>query len=469
MSKNTPKITTTAGFDGRKLRTQIAMPDMPQPQRTLAEIEAMIADLADDDELPADLKADARAHFAIVAQQLIDQHPGMTVGEIRDLQRLADPDAGFVPTNGALRVSYQAIGRLHEWETRPGGIFPETDLRRYGVQGTMGITGENAMRVWHSVRDRAKGTDHGLRQAGDILPDVFIAVMCLIHERPQQLDLFGPGRPYVQLQRLMPMLGLVKHDRKYNITDLEKVRDAVRAIADISVRGVQTKWLAGASSPVMIPFEDTIWTISGTVPDGISSEAELQAFLRRHGDLSDPADRWPITKVAGWKLSVIDAMMPDPNERPQMARTMRAIMAYPPVHGRFKRRLGYSLSCEFRLRYREQNWDQPYTVRNVIDDAALSVDAHNPKRTYRLFHEALRDLQDDRVIGDVRYVKPPRRSRPFDPGYDTGTRGWTDVWLDAQIVIMPAPDIEAAYRASLASSVPAAIPAGTKKQRKRSR
>jgi hypothetical protein len=133
---------------------------------------------------------------------------------------------------------------------------------------------------------------------------------------------------------------------------------------------------------------------------------------------------------------------------------MRALMSYPPVHGRFRRRLGYSLSCEFRIRYRTQNWAQPYTVRDVLEDAALAVDTKDPRRTYKAFHEALEQLQKDGIIGAVRYIRPPRGRRPFDPGYNTGRKGWLETWLSARIVIMPPADVEAAYRDALAASTP---------------
>lgn len=356
-----------------------------------------------------------------------------------------DGGRGFLPSNGLYRAINQGLGRFSEWKIQSGDL-PEHQLpAKYGVRGHLSIAGDNALRIWEGIRTKAKQA----KQQGDILPDVYIVTVATIHEHRGRLDLFGNGQPYISLEAIMPNLGFRKSDRKYDTEDIEKVIHAYRAIGDIRVRGQRTAYVEG-SKPVTVPFEGPIWQIMDTIPK-TRTQRELEAFLgREKGEFTDDGgDGIPPQSVAGWTLALGAGMLTGEDEIAQEARVMRALMSYPPVHGRFKRRLGFSLSCEFRLRYREQNWKQPYIVRDVLEDASLTVDTRNPGRTYKLFHEALETLQEDRIIGEVRYIKPPRPRRPFDPGYDTGLKGWLEQWLSAKIVIMPPADVEAEYRTAL--------------------
>lgn len=351
---------------------------------------------------------------------------------------------GFVPSYGAYRMIGQGLGRLPEW-TIKSGEMPEFRINKYRTKGHMFIGGNNALQIWEGIKKKAKQA----KQHGDILPDVYLVVVATMHAHRDKLDLFGNGHSYIALESAMTDLGFRKTDRKHNPDDVDKVCSAIRAIGDIRIRGVREAYIEG-QKPVSVPFEGPLWQVMETIPK-TRTERELEAFLSgERGEFADEHGTIPPQSVAGWSLAMGAGLTIEANEIAQEARAMRALMGYSPVHGRFKRRLGWSLSCEFRIRYKQQNWEQPYTVRDVLEDAPIPIDIRNPARTYKLFHEALETLQKDNLIGEVRYIKPPRKRRPFDPGYDTGRKGWLEPWLDAQIVIMPPEDVEAEYRAALA-------------------
>jgi hypothetical protein len=360
---------------------------------------------------------------------------------------------GLVPAYGVHRVMGQGLGRFPEWKIKTGNT-PEHAISRYGVRGHLSISGKSALTIWEGVKEKAKQA----KQYGDILPDVYLVVVATILANRERLDLFGNGHSYIALDSAMADLGFPKHDRKYDHADIEKVRHAIQAIGDITIRGMRTAYLKGAK-PIDVPFEGPIWRVMDTVPK-VRTTRELEAFLAgERGDFTNDAGTIPAQAIAGFSLALGAGLHIGHDEMPHEARTMRKIMSYTPVHGRFKRRLGYSLSCEFRLRYQEQNWAQPYKVRDVLEDASIPIDTSNPRRTYNLFHEAVTALWKDQVIGTVRYPKAPSGKRLLiengeqcDPGYNTGKKGWLEEWLEAQIIIMPPADVEAAYRAALEES-----------------
>jgi hypothetical protein len=357
---------------------------------------------------------------------------------------------GFIPAYGVHRVVGQGLGRFPEWKTKSGNT-PEHAISKYGVRGHLSISGNSALTIWEGVKEKAKQA----KQYGDILPDVYLVVVATILANREKLDLFGNGHSYIALDSAMADLGIRKHERKYGHEDIEKVRHAIQAIGDITIRGVRTAYLKGAK-PIDVPFEGPLWRVMDTVPK-VRTTRELEAFLAgERGDFTNDAGTIPAQAIAGFSLALGAGLHIGHDEMPHEARTMRKIMSYSPVHGRFKRRLGYSLSCEFRLRYQQQNWAQPYKVRDVLEDAPIPIDTSNPRRTYNLFHEALIALWKDQVIGTVRYPKAPSGKQRLiengtqcDPGYNTGKKGWLDEWLEAQIVIMPPADVEAAYREAL--------------------
>lgn len=353
----------------------------------------------------------------------------------------------FIPAHGIHRVVGQGLGRLPEWTIKSGNT-PEHRLNKYGVKGHISISGNSALTIWEGVKQKAKQA----KQYGDILPDVYLVVVATILANKEKLDLFGNGHSYISLDSAMECLGIRKHDRKYDHEDIEKVRHAIQAIGDITIRGMRTAYLKKGANPIHVPFEGPLWRVMDTVPK-VRTTRELEAFLAgERGEFTNEVGTIPAQAIAGFSLALGAGLHIGHDEIPQEARTMRAIMAYPPVHGRFKRRLGYSLSCEFRIRYHQQNWVQPYTVRDVLEDAPIAIDTKNPKRTYKLFHDALAALQRDNVIGTVRYPQAPNKNQPFDPGFDWEGKGWLELWLNAKIVIMPPADIEAAYREALGQS-----------------
>lgn len=354
-------------------------------------------------------------------------------------------DHGFVwmQTHGPMQLVPHRLARLEQWERRTERTPPETTLEGYGVSGSLHIAGDTGLRLWNDIRTKAAQA----KQRGDILPDVFIAVTAIIAGHKEGLDLFGTGSHYIARDWLMKALGINKtHDY-----DIEKAHAALQAIGDISSRGVRTAHIGGKQ--VLVPFDGPLWRVMETIPKAETMQ-EIEAFLRRDPDPNyDPLYNTPVPplSIAGWTIAAGANLIQGIDETPQLARVRHTLMSYSAVHGRYKRRLGLFLTLDFKVRKEQGTWEQPYRISNLLDRASLEVDDKNPKRSYNQFHEAMYTLERDGIIGRWDYVKAPKK-RPkhdphgkYDPGYNTGTRGWKERWLDAGIVILPPDDIHARY------------------------
>lgn len=337
---------------------------------------------------------------------------------------------------GMHQVVIREVGNIGTWEIKVDGGRPERRLQGRNTSGHLYIDGDGAMRLWQELQ--GKSIKARTRAQRDILPDVLIAVLATASARRGQLDLFGNGTSYMPIDWLMKNVGLTG---KHKASDVDKLYAGLRVISDIQMTGSRTAWIGG--KPVDIPFIGPMWQIMETVPK-VGTVEEYERFLQ--AGPSVPAEHTystpiPPLDIAGVSLAIGAGLIATVDENPQFAQVVARLMEYSPVHGRYKRWLGFVLSWAFRDRKKQQSWEQAFTVRKLLDDAGLPVDEkpNNPDRPFTLFHEALETLQADGVIGEYHY--PGTKGGVFT----RGGRGWYQRWLDASLVILPPEAVRTAY------------------------
>lgn len=337
---------------------------------------------------------------------------------------------------GTHQVVVKALAKFPTWEPKVPGGNPEHPMQGRNTNGHLYIGGGSAMRLWQELQ--GKSVKARTRAYGDILPDVLIAVLAIGSARRGQLDLFGNGTAYMPFDWLAKTVGITG---KRKASDMDKLYAGLRVIGDVHMTGRRVAWIGGRQAE--IPFIGPMWQIMETVPK-VSTREEYERFLKDgpqivpKGEYSTPI---PPLDIAGVSLAIGAGLIATVDENPQFAQVVARLTDYSPVHGRYKRWLGFVLSWIFRDRKKQQSWKQAFTVRWLLQEAGLPVDEKpvNPQRPFHLFQEALETLQADGVIGEYQY--PDEKGGMFK----RGGRGWYPRWLDSRLVIMPPDDVHTAY------------------------
>ncbi len=111
-------------------------------------------------------------------------------------------------------------------------------------------------------------------------------------------------------------------------------------------------------------------------------------------------------------------------------------LQYDRYRQKWEKRLARYLSWQWRVRARNQNYEQPYRVSALLDAAGGELDPRRPMRTKTRLEGALEFLRRDGVIGGWRYK---------DWAANTRAHGWSAFWLSRSIIIEPLASIRQAY------------------------
>lgn len=137
----------------------------------------------------------------------------------------------------------------------------------------------------------------------------------------------------------------------------------------------------------------------------------------------------------------------------QTALLAHKALQYDPYRQEPEKKLTYYLSWQWRIRAREANYDQPFGVQRLLDEAGVEMSVNDPARTKDRLEKALDQLRDDRIINGWDY-----NPKQWDEERDGGKRGWRAVWLNATIVI-EAPDVIKEHYRKIERQMPPVPPA----------
>lgn len=119
----------------------------------------------------------------------------------------------------------------------------------------------------------------------------------------------------------------------------------------------------------------------------------------------------------------------------QTALLAHKALQYDPYRQEPEKKLTYYLSWQWRVRAREANYEQPFSVQRLLNEAGIETSVNDPARTKDRLEKALDQLRDDKIVNGWDY-----NAEQWDEERDGGKRGWRAVWLNATIVI-EAPDV----------------------------
>jgi len=117
---------------------------------------------------------------------------------------------------------------------------------------------------------------------------------------------------------------------------------------------------------------------------------------------------------------------------------MRGILRLHAKNDKNAKRIGRYLALyQYPIRARHGTWKQPYSVRKLLNEAGVPIDAKNPTRFSGRIEEALDVLANPVSMDGPVCVKSWR----YLDTVDVSKRGGFKLWLDARIEILPPDEI----------------------------
>lgn len=102
-------------------------------------------------------------------------------------------------------------------------------------------------------------------------------------------------------------------------------------------------------------------------------------------------------------------------------------LQYDPFRRKWEKRMTRYMSWHWRAASLSGEFNQTYTVRTLLDAVGESINERYPSKTRARLEQALDQMAIDRVLVNWRYVDWHED--------ETATRGWTEKWLGAAIMI----------------------------------
>lgn len=352
----------------------------------------------------------------------------------------------WAPSAPAVREIHRALMIGAEGMRAGDDGQPTVRLRkRAGVDASIAVLHDTVPAAWEAAK-----------KLGPAAADAFIILIAHYVQNRQRPMLWEQYDGYIGRDEVSQLRGKRMHKRVYRPEDCRETVEGVTALSRVYVNGIHTIWQKGKAQRVPIRGQLFILDI---IPRTSTPEA-LEAFLA--GAAGWGADI-PPENVAGWGYRIGPWGESLRTESPQLAPLLAAVLQYPAVHGLYPRRLGFVISMSYRDRAHTRSWDQPYRIRDLLDDAGIPRD--RPERVLQRFAEAWETLERDGITAGATYDDGSAITP--DPPTHLG-RYWFKAWLDWGVCVTPPSRIERELW-PIGQKNPALNPEAKRRSRKRTK